>query len=184
MSEPAYVGELQRESLRQLAAHRKVNSIAVGGLQRVVICPQVGLGGKVGHLRETPRRRRDQELHAILVHRGDGVDPGNARQVLGARDTKGAAGILQGCGQTGCTDLVGSIQEGESRPVINAAEAGAEHRLVVLAEDTPQQTTTRTRRIGDGDSRREIRLFKDVKARAAVYRTPEGKCNRWLRRIP
>src|SRR5260370_40927743 len=159
------------------------------GLQGVVIGPQVGLRSKAGYLREACRRRVVQELDLAypgrrVVELGNCVDAGDPRKVFGSRLIKRAAGILQGSRQTGRTDRVGRVQERESRPVVDAAETGAEDGFVVLAEDPLQQTVSRARCISDRDSPREIRLFKVVKARAVVHGTTEVESNRLLRGIP
>ncbi len=91
---------------------------------------------------------------------------------------------MQGRGQTGRTDLVEAIQERESCPVVNPAETRANDGLVVVAKNLLEQATTRAGRIRDGNSRRPIRLFKVVEARAVVGRTTEVECNRRFRRVP
>ncbi len=177
-AEAAHVRQLQREALREFAADGKVDGIGVWSLEGVVDAPQVGLRGGAGRLRKASRWRRLEELRdgnpgRRIVDCGNGVDAGDPRQVLCSRLIERAARILQRCGQTGRTDLVKAIQERESRTVVNPAETRANDGLVVLAEHFLEQSTTKTRRIGDGNSRRPIGLFKGVEARAVVYWSAE-----------
>src|SRR5712671_459871 len=147
-------------------------------LERVVGAPQVGLRVERNYLRKSRRRRVLQEFNAIDVGYRNRVDACDSRQILRAGYTKRAARVLERGGEAGGADLVEAVDERESRAVVHAAEASADHGLVIVAKDFLEGPGIESRGVSDRDSRRPVRRFQRIETRAVVRRTTRIEINR------
>src|SRR5580704_14074290 len=119
-------------------------------LQRVVIAPQIGLRVERDYLWFWKgRRRRLQERNSVDIVGRNRVDARDSRQVFSARHTKRAASVLESGGKTGGADLIEAVDERESRAVVNAAGAGADDGLIVVAKDFLEEPGFESRRVSD-----------------------------------
>src|SRR6202022_748681 len=74
--------------------------------------------------------------------------------------------------------------EREACPIVNPAEPRAKDSLVAGAKNLLEWAFGETRRIGDGNSGREIALLKIIESWTVIGRTSQGERNRQFRCIP